>query len=50
MTTVPFALRLLMIEVGAATHFYQQPPMFPKVVPEDKQVAPRTKSSDTVAA
>lgn len=28
MSTVPFALRLLMIEVGAATPFYPNEPLF----------------------
>lgn len=34
MTAIPYELRLLMIEVGAAYPFYQQPPMFPKACTE----------------
>lgn len=50
MTAVPFKLRLLMIEVGAATPFYQQPPQFPRVAPEVEHDAPRPSTASVVAA
>lgn len=49
MSTVPFALRLLMIEVGAATPFYPSEPQFRGRKPEADATS-SANASDTVAA